>query len=165
MALLRYSSAIFRALYAWEDALQAQMFPAHPTSGKPAPIPTIGDDDAVMGDESITINVADIEPSQIAWAQLPNGRDELIGLTCLVRTRTKNVKTARAVMERLEALTSHVELTLFDPDSPPHSRVVTLGFDGEQPEGRVMSVEPRAEADSNGWVGECRIDIGLLARI
>ncbi len=156
-------SAVFDALFAWEDKLQAATWPKHPVTDHDVPSPTIGDLDVTFGAESVIIAALDASDAQLEWAATsPARRDELISLQCVIETNVKAVETAREALERVQVLAEVAQATLFDPSAA--QPVVSLGFDNEVLLGGVQSVVPTARVVDGGWVARCEINVLLFAK-
>lgn len=156
-------SAVFDALFAWETKLQQASFPENPTTGRVVPEVTIGDLDAVYGDESVILAIEDPLDAQLRFESVnPVRRREVIVLTCRIKTQVKNTNTAKAAMLRLQALAEVVQNTIFDKSA--NQPVVALGFDNELLLGNVRSVLPSAFPVDGGWYAECDITIEVQAK-
>ena len=148
-------------MFAWETALIAESWPAHPTTGR-TPVPTLGDTDPTLGDEAVIVVVGDNE-SSMEWARLSKpGRTENFTLRCVIRSNVRGEDSPRTVLERLEALADVVQESVFDTTTTGQP-VVSLGFDGER-YAEVRGVSPAVvPGDDGSWLGECVVEVNFTA--
>lgn len=159
MAAGRYTSRVFVALFAVEDALSALSLPAN--KGKSPPV-VFSDEAPEKANEYVTIRLNQPQ-SSIQWRRLsPPGADERIVVEVVARSFVPGVKKSRDVLLRLQEMSDAIQEAFYNHTT---ESIENLGFDGEVGNTLVTSVVPDVWPGEEGWVGEVVHTVDISAQI
>lgn len=159
MAAGRHTSRVFQVgekLKAKLDTISFSSFQGR------IPEPTMGAVDPDQDREQIGV-VLTPQETVAEWVNMsPAGRDEIIGFDVVHLVMNPNIKTPDDVWQRMEEIAGLIQSAVYNTTT---EAVVTLGFDGEIPTGRVRSVRPEVGPSGGGFVGRCVVSFEFRARI
>lgn len=156
----RYVSRVFDFGDAIYDRLGDVNFPEHPESGKKPPV-LFGHTAPDKVNEAVFVAL-DPQHDGTEFTRLsPAGRDEFLTFDVVGWSHVPNVKTPKALWDRLADLSAGIESIAFDV---VNEEVTTFGVDGEV-YALVQSVVPDVAPGDEGWVGSVTVSFRLFANI
>ncbi len=154
------TSRVFEATLAVYDKLVTATFAAHPTTAQ-VPSVFLASDPGWEQNEYVFV-IANDDPATSEWTAVgPAQSDEVIVIDVGIRSMIV-AETARAVVERLEALADVVQLISYDVIT---GKPKPVGFTNEANVGRANDVTFSVDQTADGYIGLATVRFRLQARI
>lgn len=156
----RFVSRVFDFGDALFSRLESVEFAPHPESNTVPPV-VFGHEAPDRVNEAVFVAL-DPQHDGTEFTRLsPAGRDEFLTFDVVGWSHVPNVKTPKALWDRLAELSAGIESVAYDTAG---ESVETFGVDGEV-YALVQSVVPDVAPEKDGWVGSVTVTFRLFANI